>query len=42
MEISRDKYYMEIFKILTDYNDHNNTQLSNLNIQEEILKIMGV
>ena len=40
MATSRDKYYMEIFKTITDYNYRNNTSLSYANIREAICKIM--
>ena len=33
MEISRDRYYTEMYKTLTDYNYRNNTPLSNDNIR---------
>ena len=33
MAISKDMYYMEMYKTLTDYNDSNNTLLSNVNIR---------
>ena len=36
---SRDRYYTEMFKTITDYNEHNNTLLSNLNIREAIRKV---
>ena len=36
----RDIYYTEMYKTLTDYNDHNNIPLSNDNIWEEIHKIV--
>ena len=37
---SRDRYYTEIFRTQTDYNDRNNTPLSNLNLREAIRKLM--
>ena len=37
---SRGRYYTETFKTLTDYNDLNNTPLSNTNIQEAIRKFI--
>ena len=40
METSRDKYYTEMFKNLTDYSDRNNTPLFNTKIQEEIHKVI--
>ena len=40
METSRDNYYTEMFNTLTDYNDRNNTPLSNLNIWEVIRKVI--
>ena len=40
METSRDRYYTEIFKTLTYYNDRNNTPLSNEKIREAINKVM--
>ena len=40
METSRDNYYTEMFNTLTDYNDRNNTPLSNLNIWEAIRKVI--
>ena len=40
METSRDKYYTEMFKTLTDYNYHKNTPLSNANIWQAIRKVM--
>ena len=39
MAISRDKYYTEIFKTLTDYNDCNNMPLSITKIREAIHKV---
>ena len=36
----KDKYYTEMCNTLTDYNDCNNTPLSNAKIQEEICKVM--
>ena len=38
MATSRDKYYTEMFKTLTDYNNHNNTPLSNSKTQQAIRK----
>ena len=38
MATSRDRYYTEIFKTLTDYNDCNNTPLLNTDIRETIRK----
>ena len=40
METSREKAYTEMFNTLTDYNDHNNTPLSNANILESIRKVI--
>ena len=40
MATSRDRYYTEMFKTLTDYNDRENTPLSNSSIREEISKVM--
>ena len=40
MENSREKYYTENFKTLTDYNDHNNKLLYNANIREETCKVI--
>ena len=40
MATSRDRYYIEIFKTLTDYNDRNNTPLFNDNILEPVRKVM--
>ena len=40
MATSRDRYYTEIFKTLTDYNDRNNTELSNAKILEAIRKVI--
>ena len=40
MASSRDKYYTEMLKTLTDYNDRNNAPLSNDNIQEAIHKFI--
>ena len=37
---SEDDYYIEICNTLSDYNDRNNTPLSNANIREAIHKIM--
>ena len=37
---SSDKYYLEMFKTLTDFNDHNNAPLSNEKIQEAIHKVV--
>ena len=34
------RYYTEMFKTLTDYNDRNNTPLLNKKIQEAIRKVM--
>ena len=39
MVTSREKYYTEKYKTLTDYNDHNNVTLLNENIQESIHKV---
>ena len=39
MAASRDRYYTEMFNTLTDYNDRNNTPLSNDNIREAIRKV---
>ena len=33
MENSKDKYYTELCNTITDYNERNNMQLSNVNIQ---------
>ena len=38
---SRDRYYTELLKTLTDYNDRNNTPLSNANIRKAIRKAIG-
>ena len=40
MATSRDKYYKEMLNTLTDYNDRNNTALSDSNIQESIRKVI--
>ena len=40
MEESRDRYYKEMYKTLTDYNDRKKKPLLNENIQEEIRKVM--
>ena len=40
MATSRDKYYTEMCRILTDYNGHKNTPLPNANIQEAIHKFI--
>ena len=40
METSRDKYYTEIFRTLTDYNDLNNSSLLSEKIREAIRKVM--
>ena len=40
IETTRDKYYTEIHKTLTDYNERNNSSLSNENIWETIQKFM--
>ena len=37
---SEDDYYTEICNTLSDYNDRNNTPLSNANIREAIHKVM--
>ena len=39
MATSWDIYYTEMFKTLTDYNERNNTPLSNEKIQEAISKV---
>ena len=41
MATSRYRYYTEIYKTLTDYNDRKNTPLSYDNIREEIRKIIA-
>ena len=38
METSSDNKYTEMFKTLTDYNDRNNTSLSNEKIREALCK----
>ena len=40
MSTSSDRYYKEIFKTLTDYNDRNNTPIANGDIQEAICKVI--
>ena len=40
MATLRDSYYTEIFKTLTDYNDRENTPLSNVKILEAIHKVI--
>ena len=40
MATSRDKYYTEMHKTLTDYNERNNEPLSNVKIREAIHKFM--
>ena len=40
MATSRDKYYREMFKTLSYYNDHKNMSLSNVKIQEAIGKVI--
>ena len=40
MATSRDRYYTENFNTLTNYNDRNNTPLSDTNIWEAIGKVM--
>ena len=40
METLRDKYRTEMYKTLTDYNDRNNTILSNAKIREAIRKVI--
>ena len=40
METSNSKYYTEISRTLTDYNDHNNTPLSNAKIRESLRKVI--
>ena len=35
-----EKYYTELSNIITNFNDNNDTPLSNVNIWEEILKVM--
>ena len=39
METSRDKYYKEMYKTLTGYNEYNNMPLSNANIIEAMRKV---
>ena len=39
METSREKYYKEMYKTLTGYNEYNNMPLSNANILEAIRKV---
>ena len=39
VETSKDKYYTEMRDTLTDYNDRNNTPLSNAKIREAIRKV---
>ena len=41
MVTSRDKYYTEMYKTLTDYNGRNNAPFSNEKIQEATNKVMG-
>ena len=40
MATSKDKYYTEMYRTLTDYNDRINTPLSNANDQEAIHKVI--
>ena len=40
MATSRESYYIEIFNTLTDYNDRNNTPLSNDKIREAIHRVI--
>ena len=40
MTNSKEKYYTEIYRTLTDYNDRNNTPLSNAKTQEEMRKVI--
>ena len=40
MATSIDRYYMEMYKTLTDYNDCNNKPLQNKNIREAIHKVI--
>ena len=40
MATSRGRYYTEMIKTLTDYNDCNNTPLSNVTIRESIYKFV--
>ena len=40
MATSRDRYYKEIFKTLTEYNDRKNTPSSNEKIREAIYKVV--
>ena len=40
MANSKEKYYTEMFKTLTDYNDRNNTPLSKAKKWEEIREVI--
>ena len=39
-ENSKEKYYTKLYNTITDFNDHNNTPLSSMDIWEAVLRVM--
>ena len=37
---SKEKYYTELINTITSFNDNNDMSLSNVNIQESVLRVM--